>query len=459
MNNLPLARRPLINKLKTLVIDDDATMRDACREILTRSGHDVELAGSGAQGLALLSRWAYDVILLDLRMPDLDGMTVLKQIREQDAEALVIVITGHGSIGTAVEAMKLGAFDFLPKPFSPDELRQTMEKAQEKRHLLLENTYLKEELRRRSGPTDIVCASPAMSKLMELVHRVAPTDTTVLLTGESGTGKGLLARRLHEISPRRDHPFVSVDCSTLVPTLFESEVFGHVKGAYTGADSNKIGKFELADHGTLFFDEVANISREIQAKLLKAVEDRAITKVGSHRVVRVDTRLIAATNQDLRQAVKSGAFREDLFYRLNVLHIHLPPLRERAEDVPLLAEYFLQRFRTLGPKRVRGITAAALDMLSRHHWPGNVRELQNMIQRLVVMASGAMIDAADLEAAGSIVGERSEDQEPLKLEEMERLHIGRVLRQLGGRRSETAEALGIDRKTLRQKIRKYQLDN
>ncbi len=433
-------------------------MRDACREILTRGGHDVELAESGGQGLALLSRWAYDVILLDLRMPDLDGMTVLKQIREQDAEALVIVITGHGSIGTAVEAMKLGAFDFLPKPFSPDELRQAMEKAQEKRHLLLENAYLKEELRRRSWPTDIICASPAMSKLMELVLRVAPTDTTVLLTGESGTGKGLLARRLHEISPRRDHPFVSVDCSTLVPTLFESEVFGHVKGAYTGADSNKIGKFELADHGSLFFDEVANISRDIQAKLLKAVEDRAITKVGSHRVVRVDTRLIAATNQDLRQAVKAGAFREDLFYRLNVLHIHLPPLRERPEDVPLLAEYFLQRFRTLGPRRVRGFSAAALEMLTRHHWPGNVRELQNMIQRLVVMASGTVIDAADLEAAGSLVGERSEDQEPMKLDEMERLHIGRVLRQLGGRRSETAEALGIDRKTLRQKIRKYQLD-
>ncbi|MFH1034892.1 MAG: sigma-54 dependent transcriptional regulator [Pseudomonadota bacterium] len=449
----------MVNQLKILVIDDDGTMRDACREILTRSGHDVELAESGGQGLALLSRWAYDVILLDLRMPDLDGMTVLRQIREQDAEALVIVITGHGSIGTAVEAMKLGAFDFLPKPFSPDELRQAMEKAQEKRHLLLENTYLKDELRRRSWPTDIICASPAMSKLMELVDRVAPTDTTVLLTGESGTGKGLLARRLHEISPRRDHPLVSVDCSTLVPTLFESEVFGHVKGAYTGADSNKIGKFELADHGTLFFDEVANISRDIQAKLLKAVEEQAITKVGSHRVVRVDARLIAATNQDLRLAVKSGAFREDLFYRLNVLHIHLPPLRERRQDVPLLAEYFLQRFRSLGPRRVRGLTATALEMLAVHDWPGNVRELQNMMQRLVVLASGTMIDAADLEAAGILVGERSEDQEPLKLDEMERLHIGRVLRQLGGRRSETAEALGIDRKTLRQKIRKYQLDN
>lgn len=448
----------MINQIKLLVIDDDATMRDACREILTRAGHDVELAESGAQGLALLSRWAYDVILLDLRMPDLDGMTVLRQIREQDIESLVIVITGHGSIETAVQAMKLGAFDFLPKPFSPAELRQAVDKAREKRHLVMENAYLKEELRRRSWPTQIISDSPAMAKVMELAGRAASTDTTVLITGESGTGKGLLARSLHQMSPRRDHPFVSVDCSTLVPTLFESEVFGHVKGAYTGADTNKIGKFELADGGTLFFDEVANISRDIQAKLLKAVEDRAITKVGSHRVVRVNTRLIAATNQDLREAVKSGAFREDLFYRLNVLHLELPPLRQRPEDVPILAAYFLERFRHLGPKPVRGFSPAALEALARQPWPGNVRELQNMVQRLVVMASGDWLDLADLEAGGALGHERREEGGPLRLEDVERQHIQRVLRLMGGRRGETAEALGIDRKTLRQKLRRYQLE-
>ncbi|MFZ5585327.1 MAG: sigma-54-dependent transcriptional regulator [Thermodesulfobacteriota bacterium] len=450
----------MVNKLRILIIDDDEVMRDACREILARGGHDVELAAGGGQGLALLSRWAYDVVLLDLRMPDIDGMTVLRQIREQDPQAVVIVITGHGSIHTAVEAMKLGAFDFLPKPFSPDELRGAVEKAQEKRHLLMENAYLKDELRRRIWPTEIVSAAPAMLKVLEMVERVAGTDTTVLLTGESGTGKGLLARRLHEMSPRRDHPFVSVDCSTLVPTLFESEVFGHVKGAFTGAEGNKIGKFELADGGTLFFDEVGNISRDIQAKLLKAVEERAITKVGSHRVVRVDIRLVAATNQDLRQAVSRGDFRQDLFYRLNVLHIHLPALRQRREDVPTLAEHFLRRFRSLGQARLRGFTPQAIETLVRYDWPGNVRELQNMLQRLVVMSRGPWIDVADLEGCGlaSAAQPPAAAGDELRLEEVERQHIAKVLHLMGGRRSETAQALGIDRKTLRLKLRKYQME-
>ncbi|MFH1057677.1 MAG: sigma-54 dependent transcriptional regulator [Pseudomonadota bacterium] len=450
----------MVNKLRILIIDDDEVMRDVCREILTRAGHDLELAAGGSQGLALLSRWAFDVVLLDLRMPDIDGMTVLRQIREQDPQAVVIVITGHGSIHTAVEAMKLGAFDFLPKPFSPDELRGAVEKAQENRHLLMENAYLKDELRRRIWPTEIVSAAPAMLKVLEMMERVAGTDTTVLLTGESGTGKGLLARRLHEMSPRRDQAFVSVDCSTLVPTLFESEVFGHVKGAFTGAESNKIGKFELADGGTLFFDEVGNISRDIQAKLLKAVEERAITKVGSHRVVRVDIRLVAATNQDLRQAVTRGDFREDLFYRLNVLHIHLPALRQRREDVPTLAEHFLRRFRPLGQARLRGFTPQALETLTRYDWPGNVRELQNMLQRLVVMSRGPWIDVADLEGCGLASPDQAAPAgDELRLEEMERRHIAKVLHLMGGRRSETALALGIDRKTLRLKLRKYQLDS
>ena len=451
----------MVNQLRILVIDDDEHMRDACRAILLRAGHDVELASSGSEGLTLVNRWAYDVILLDLRMPDMDGMDVMRQIRSQDPDAVVIVITGHGSINTAVQAMKLGAFDFLPKPFSPDELRGAVDKAQEKRHLVIENAYLKDELRRRVLPTEIVNISTAMARVMEMADRVASTDTTVLLTGESGTGKGLLARRLHEMSPRRDHPFVSVDCSTLVPTLFESEVFGHVKGAFTGAEANKIGKFELAGGGTLFFDEVGNISRDIQAKLLKAVEERAITKVGSHRVVRVDIRLVAATNQDLREAVRTGDFREDLFYRLNVLHIHLPPLRQRREDVPLLCEHFLRRFRPLGQARVRGFTPRALELLSNYDWPGNIRELQNMLQRLVVMAQGPWIDISDLESCGlspdrSTSGGGGDGR--LRLEDVERDHIAKVLEMMGGRRSETAQALGIDRKTLRLKLRKYQLE-
>lgn len=444
--------------LKILVIDDDFTMRDACRETLRRVGHEVEMAEDGRQGLALLSRWAYDVVLLDLRMPDMDGLTVLRHIREQDPEAVVIIISGHGSIATAVQAMKLGAFDYVAKPFTPEELRQAVDKAGEKRRLELENAYLKAELERRTAMTRLIHGSRAMAQVMETALKVAPTDTTVMLTGESGTGKGLLARLLHEHSSRADNPFVPVDCSTLVPTLFESELFGHVKGSFTGAQDDKIGKFELAGGGTLFFDEVGNISLEIQAKLLKAVEERSICKVGSNRVIRVDTRLIAATNQDLTLAVADGAFRKDLFYRLNVVQIHLPPLRERPEDVPILAEHFLERFRYLAPTRVRGFTPRALEALTKYHWPGNVRELGNAVQRLVVLASKPLIDRADLETAGTCKVERGRDGS-LSLAEVERRHIMDTLKRLGGRRSETAEALGIDRKTLRNKIRKYDLDS
>ena len=444
--------------LKILVIDDDFIMRDACREALTRMGHEVEMAEGGQQGLGLFGRWAYDVVLLDLRMPDMDGLTVLRHIREQDPEAVVIIISGHGSIATAVQAMKLGAFDYVAKPFTPAELRQAVDKAGEKRRLEMENAYLRAELERRTASTRLIHQSRAMARVMETVLKVAPTDTTVLLTGESGTGKGLLARILHEHSPRADSPFVPVDCSTLVPTLFESELFGHAKGSFTGAEEDKTGKFELAGGGTLFFDEVGNISLQIQAKLLKAVEERAICRVGSNRVIRVDTRLIAATNQDLTQAVAGGGFRQALFYRLNVVHIHLPPLRERPEDVPILAEHFLERFRYLAPTRVRGFTPRALEALTSYSWPGNVRELGNAVQRLVVLASKPTIDLADLEAAGTCRVESSR-QAALSLAEVERRHILGTLKRLGGRRGETAKVLGIDRKTLRNKIRRYNLES
>ncbi len=441
--------------LKILVIDDDSVIRDACEQTLARTGHEVDLAVSGADGLALANRWTYDVVLLDLRMPDLDGMSVLAQLIEQDPSCVVIVISGFGSVQNAVQAMKLGAFDFLAKPFSPDELRRAVERAQEKRQLLLENAYLREELRRKSAPTDVVTTSPAMARVLEMLERVAPTDSTVLLTGESGTGKGLLAHRLHDLSARSEMPFVTVDCSTLVPTLFESELFGHVKGSFTGADANKIGKFELAGRGTLFFDEVSNISLEMQAKLLKAVEERAVTKVGSNKVVRVDFRLVAASNRDLAAEVKSGRFREDLFYRLNVLHIHLPPLRSRPEDVAPLAQHFREHFRGLSSQRVRGFTPQALQALAEYPWPGNVRELQNTVQRMVVLARRNLIDRDEVEAA--LPRRPHSDQEPLALADAEARHIARVLRRCRGHISNTAAALGIDRKTLRTKIRKYGL--
>jgi two-component system response regulator HydG len=448
----------LVNQLKILVIDDDGLIRDACKDTLVRSGHDVDLAESGTKGLALLNRWAYDVVLLDLRMPEMDGMTVLSQIKEQDPETVVIVISGYGSVTSAVQAMKLGAFDFLPKPFTPADLRRAVDMASEKRRLTLENFFLKEELKRKNAPGRVVANSEAMKQILELLDRLAPTGTTVLCTGESGTGKGLLARRLHELSPRREHPFVSVDCSTLVPTLFESELFGHVKGAFTGAGANKIGKFELSTGGTLFLDEVGNISLEIQAKLLKAVEERTICKVGSNRVIRVDTRLIAATNRDLGQAVKDGTFREDLFYRLNVMEVHLPPLRRRPEDIPPLVDLFLEMYRGMSSVRVRGFAQQALDLLCSYDWPGNIRELQNTVQRLTVMATNSQIGVSEVESALPNSSGQAPQEEAVLLSEIERQHIEKTLRRLGGHMSRTAQALGIDRKTLRLKLRKYGLN-
>jgi DNA-binding NtrC family response regulator len=405
--------------------------------------------------MALLKKWAYDLILLDLRMPDMDGMTVLQQILSEDPQAVVIMITGHGSIQTAVEAMKAGAADFLPKPFTPAELRRAVNSALERRDLRQENAYLREELRRAAPPRHVVSASPAMQEVLQMLDRVAPTEATVLLTGESGTGKGLLSRQLHALSPRAGRPFVHVDCSTLVPTLIESELFGHVKGAFTGAQGDKPGKFEVAQGGTLFLDEVSNISLDIQAKLLRAVEERAVTRVGSNRVIQADVRLVAASNQDLSLAVKEGAFRRDLYYRLNVVHIHLPPLRERPEDIQPMAETFLQYHRRRNRNAPRRFATRAMQALTRMPWPGNVRELDHTVERLSIMCRSDVIDLEDLRACQAVKSSAQQVPPTVTLAEMERNHILTTLKRMGGRRGDTAQALGIDRKTLRNKLDRY----
>ncbi len=374
-----------------LVVDDDKTMRDACHQILARQGFQVEEATSARQGLSLLERSSFDVILLDLVMPDLDGLETLKKIKALDNDCEVVIITGYGSIPTAVEAMQAGAFHFLSKPFIPDDLRTVITRALEKRRLNLENLYLHQELKSKAGWDTVVSQSESMARILDRASRVAGTDSTVLITGESGTGKSIIARQIHRLSARAKRPFITVDCGTLVETLFESELFGHVKGAFTGADANKVGKFELAQHGTLFFDEVSNISLEVQAKLLRAVEERKVSKVGSHRVITVDVRLMAATNRDLAQAIKEGSFRSDLFYRLNVVSLHIPPLRERKDDIPLLVEHFLEKYNTRIHKQsnpVKGVSPEAMEVFLRHDWPGNVRELENTVERLVVLSSG-----------------------------------------------------------------------
>jgi two-component system response regulator HydG len=441
-----------------LVIDDDKAMRDACFQILSRQGYQVELAASARQGITLLERLSFDAILLDLVMPDMDGLEALKKIRALDPEIEVIIITGYGTIQSAVESIKAGAFHFLSKPFVPDDLRNLVGRALEKRRLDLENLYLRQELKTKDERQVLVYESEPMARIMDMIVRVAPTDSTVLITGESGTGKGLVAHKIHQLSQRSRRPFITVDCGTLVETLFESELFGHVKGSFTGADANKVGKFELAQNGTLFFDEISNISLEVQAKLLRAVEERKISKVGSHRVITVDVRIIAATNKDLTQAIKGGTFREDLFYRLNVVLIQMPPLRERKNDIPLLAQHFLEKYNARLGKDIRGLSPDALELMRRHDWPGNVRELENTVERLVVLSSGPYLEPADLVFAGTILTPGREASAGLSLKDLEREHILQMLQRYDGHRSETARALGIDRKTLREKLKRYNIE-
>jgi DNA-binding NtrC family response regulator len=393
-------------------------------------------------------------------MPDLDGLETLKKIKSVDNDCEVIIVTGYGSIPTAVEAMKAGAFHFLSKPFAPDDLRTVIGRALEKRRLNLENLYLRQELKSKDGRGTVVYKSESMARIIEMATRVAATDSTVLITGESGTGKSIIARQMHELSSRAKRPFITVDCGTLVETLFESELFGHVKGAFTGADANKVGKFELAQQGTLFFDEISNISLEVQAKLLRAVEERKVSKVGSHRVITVDVRLIAATNRDLTLAIKDGSFRGDLFYRLNVVSLHIPPLRQRKEDIPLLVRHFLDKYNTRIHKQsqIRGVSPEALEVFLRHDWPGNVRELENTVERLVVLSSGPYLEPEDLAYAGLFLAPVADDT-ALDLKDLEREHIRRTLQKFGGRKSDTARALGIDRKTLREKLKRYHLQD
>ncbi len=441
-----------------LVIDDDKAMRDACFQILSRQGYRVELAASAKQGLTLLERLSFDTILLDLVMPDMDGLEALKKIRALDPDVEVIIITGYGTIQSAVESIKAGAFHFLSKPFVPDDLRNLVSRALGKRRLDLENLYLRQELKTKDERNVLVYESESMIRIMDMIARVAPTDSTVLITGESGTGKGMVAHKIHQLSQRSRRPFITVDCGTLVETLFESELFGHVKGSFTGADANKIGKFELAQNGTLFFDEISNIGLEVQAKLLRAVEERKISKVGSHRVITVDVRIIAATNTDLTKAIKDGAFREDLFYRLNVVLIQIPPLRERKSDIPLLVQHFLEKYNARLRKDIHGISPDAMDLLVRHDWPGNVRELENTMERLLVLSPGPYLEPADMVFAGTILTPATEVAAGTSLKDLERDHITQTLQRFDGHKSETARALGIDRKTLREKLKRYNIE-
>lgn len=451
-----------------LVIDDEESMRDSCRQTLERSthgglfqaAHKVKVAQDGVTGLGLLEKESFDLVILDLKMPGLSGMAVLDRIRHEYPGIVVIVITGYATIESAVEAIRSGAYDFLPKPFTPDALRAIVARALDRRTLAFENILLRDELEASFGSEVIIGQSEAMKKVEDVVRKVSPTDTTVLICGESGTGKELVARAIHRHSSRNNKPFVVVDCGSLVESLFESELFGHVKGSFTGATATKYGRLELANGGTVFFDEIGNISINIQTKLLRVLQERQITKVGSSQVIDVDVRVVAATNKDLHEAAQTGAFRDDLFYRLSVVPITLAPLRERRGDIPLLAEHFLRKYNQKRKKTVRAISDRAMKALVEYDWPGNVRELENAIERAVVLTENDVIEPSDLLYYGLSVEmpSGSDTASPRRLDDVEKQHIARMLKRYGGHRGRTADILGIDRKTLRSKLRRYGLE-
>lgn len=447
-----------------LIIDDEESIRLGCLQTLEQENFLAKAVADGFQGLQLAKEESFDLVLLDLKMPGINGMEVLQKLKAESPNTQVIVITGYASIASAVEAMKFGAFDYLPKPFAPDLLLAHVHRALEHQQLAMENLCLRTALKEKAPNETMVGESPAMEQVIKLIKKVAPTDATVLLIGETGVGKELAARALHHYSLRRDKPFLTVDCGSLVETLFESELFGHVRGAFTGATETTLGKFELAHTGTLFLDEIANIPPELQAKLLRVLQEREFTKVGGSKRIKVDVRIIAATNLDLLHEFKQGEFRQDLFYRLSTVPIQIPPLRERREDIRALAQYFLKKHGAKRNPQVKGISEQGLQLLMEYDWPGNVRELENAIERGLVMAESEIIGPDDLYFYGptsqAAAGDESQTTSSSEghLAEVEKREIGAALQKFDWQVTKAADYLGINRKTLREKIRKYHLD-
>ncbi len=439
---------------RILVVDDDAMMRSFLSTVMREEGYAVEEAGSGRRALEILHRSESDLVITDLRMPDVSGMELLREGRAMRPEARWVIVTAYGSIGSAVEAIKAGASDYLTKPFrDPDELRHVVRRVLREAEAEARISLLSEELGRRFPPVETIFLGGKMEEVHRLVREVAPTTATVLVTGPSGTGKELVSRVIHALSPRKEKPFVAVQCSALAETVLESELFGHERGAFTGAVARRKGRFELADGGTVFLDEIGDISPAVQVKLLRVLQERSFERVGGTEPIEVDVRVVAATHRDLKAEVAAGRFREDLYYRLNVFPIVLPPLADRKEAIVPLAEYFAGKFAAAFGKRISGFSADAVDALRRYPWPGNVRELQNVIERAVILASGE-IDAAHLRLESSdreaIPGEGA-------LRANERETIRKVLAETGGNRTQAARVLGISLRTLQYRIKEYGL--
>ena len=451
--------RPVI-----LIVDDDPGIRESFRLILEDKYELIE-AGDGRQAIETVRTSEVDLVLLDIRLPEMDGIEVLERIKALDEQVEVILVTAVKTVRTAVAAMKLGAFDYVTKPFEEDDLLSVVRRALERRALEREVVFLRSELARRHDGGEIVGHHGEMQKLFRLIAQVSRTVTTVLITGESGTGKELVARAIHRQSPRRDKPFVPVNPAALSETLLESELFGHEKGAFTGAFQRKLGKLEMAQGGTLFLDEIGTLRAELQSKLLRVLQEREIERVGGTRTIRIDVRIIAATNVDLKQAVATRAFREDLYYRLNVMPISVPPLRDRRDDVPLLVEHFIRRYNAEMNRHVEGLSPEALTVLREYPWPGNVRELQNIIERLVGLIDTPLIGVNDLPLdvllPDSAVRLRQAETLPLRqaTEEFEKQIVMRVLERVRWNRSEAARILGIHRNSLKTMLTRWDLGN
>ena len=441
-------------RTRILVVDDEEIVRESLGGWLEKDGYAVERRPDGPSALEAIKAGRWSILIVDLKMPGMDGLQVLEEAKRLQPDLAVVIMTAYATVDTAVAAMKAGAYDYLVKPFDPEELSLMMQKIVAQQTLVRENTVLRQALKQEYRFRDLLSKSPAMQAVFELARTAARSNSTILVLGESGSGKEVLARAIHAESPRAEGPFVAVSCAALTESLLESELFGHERGSFTGAVARRKGKFEAADGGTLFLDEVGDVGPKLQLDLLRVLEERRFHRVGGNDQIEVDVRIVAATNRDLKKAVQEGRFRDDLFYRLNVIPIVIPPLRQRREDVPLLVESFVERLAAEMKKRLDGVSAEAMNALLAHDWPGNVRELRNVLERGAVVASGAVIQLADL-------GLPSKAEAPPRpgtlasLEEVEKRHVAAVLGHTAGNVSQAARILGIDRVTLYNKMRKY----
>jgi DNA-binding NtrC family response regulator len=437
-----------------LVVDDEEIVRESLTSWLEEDGYHVECAESGKKALERLPGKSWNLMLVDLKMPGMDGIQLMDEVHKTNPDMLVIIMTAYATVDTAVKAMKKGAYDYFVKPFNPDDISLTIRKIVDHHKLVEENLFLRKELKKQYKLRDMISKNEKMLEIFDLARTVANSSSTVLIQGESGTGKELLARAIHDESPRMDAPFISVSCASLTESLLETELFGHEKGAFTGATSIHRGKLELAQDGTLFLDEIGDISLKLQMDLLRVLEQKGFRRVGGSELIPINSRILAATNRDLKKAIEEGRFRADLFYRLNVIAIHIPPLRDRREDIPLLVDHFIEKFNIEMGKQILGVTEEAVRVMMGNDWPGNARELRNIIERAMVVAKGNIITESDISLPSAPGGTNSRTK---SLEEIEKEHILAVLLENQWNIARSAHTLEIDRVTLYNKIKKFDL--